>query len=618
MARAAAAWRRRWDAASARHVPQGSEGGFLDPAGPIVSMTTHGDRISLVHQAIASIGAGTVKPSRLLLWVSLPPEQWPQRLLHLQQSGLEIRQTADVGPHTKYWPALSLPDVDQVPLVTADDDITYPTDWLEGLVVAHRQLPDVIHAYRAYQVRCRPDGQIAPYAEWAPCESTEASPRHFATGVSGVIYPPAFLARLRQEGDRFLALCPKADDVWLHAMAVKHGFAVKQVGARPVHFPLVPGTQGSALMAANVGGQGNDIQIAATYGQAERLALSQAPPVGPQDDDGCFTQRDWMALLLRHGLPAGQRPQWLTLHSVQGEACAELGCLAEGRHTLTSLANFYSPLWAPSWQDPSRRPRIAWSRLTRELAGLRQAAVLRWQPLAADRLWWRDCAQALRDHGYATSTYRCFGNWYLPLAVGVNFEGYWQSRPARLRNTVERARRKLLRSHAMQVEVLQEPGAALDDAIAAYERVYAGSWKPKEAHPGFMPALIRWAAQRQALRLGLMRLDGEVVAAQVWLVAEGKAHIYKLAYLPGHEKLSVGSVLTAALMAHVIDQDRVHEVDYLMGDDAYKQDWMTHRRERIGLLACRKRSPAAWWPWLKQSLSGWRRRWRGEVAVTAW
>ncbi len=38
-------------------------------------------------------------------------------------------------------------------------------------------------------------------------------------------------------------------------------------------------------------------------------------------------------------------------------------------------------------------------------------------------------------------------------------------------------------------------------------------------------------------------------------------------------------------MQHVIEVDQVREIDYLSGDDAYKQDWMSHRRERWGILA---------------------------------
>jgi hypothetical protein len=39
------------------------------------------------------------------------------------------------------------------------------------------------------------------------------------------------------------------------------------------------------------------------------------------------------------------------------------------------------------------------------------------------------------------------------------------------------------------------------------------------------------------------------------------------------------------LMEHVIENDKVTEVDYLAGDDPYKKAWMSQRRERWGIIA---------------------------------
>ncbi len=39
------------------------------------------------------------------------------------------------------------------------------------------------------------------------------------------------------------------------------------------------------------------------------------------------------------------------------------------------------------------------------------------------------------------------------------------------------------------------------------------------------------------------------------------------------------------LMENALDVDRVSVVDYLCGDDDYKRDWMSARRERWGLRA---------------------------------
>jgi hypothetical protein len=39
------------------------------------------------------------------------------------------------------------------------------------------------------------------------------------------------------------------------------------------------------------------------------------------------------------------------------------------------------------------------------------------------------------------------------------------------------------------------------------------------------------------------------------------------------------------MMQHVLDVDRVDEVDYLAGDEPYKREWMSTRRERRGVVA---------------------------------
>ena len=43
-------------------------------------------------------------------------------------------------------------------------------------------------------------------------------------------------------------------------------------------------------------------------------------------------------------------------------------------------------------------------------------------------------------------------------------------------------------------------------------------------------------------------------------------------------------------MRRAIDVDRVEVVDRLQGDDPYKREWMSHRRERWGILAMNPRT----------------------------
>jgi CelD/BcsL family acetyltransferase involved in cellulose biosynthesis len=122
--------------------------------------------------------------------------------------------------------------------------------------------------------------------------------------------------------------------------------------------------------------------------------------------------------------------------------------------------------------------------------------------------------------------------------------------------------------------------------------VYASSWKQEEPYPDFIFELCKLARNKGWLRLGTLHVGGEPAAAQLWFVKDGTASIYKLAYDSRFAKLGVGTVLTSALFRHVLDVDKVCEIDFLTGDDAYKSEWMTHSRELIGLVAWDGRNPA--------------------------
>jgi CelD/BcsL family acetyltransferase involved in cellulose biosynthesis len=125
-----------------------------------------------------------------------------------------------------------------------------------------------------------------------------------------------------------------------------------------------------------------------------------------------------------------------------------------------------------------------------------------------------------------------------------------------------------------------------------YEHIYRQSWKADEPHKRFIREIVTNFAANGNLRLGLASVANQPAAAQIWFCHGGTASIFKLAYDPKFTDLSVGSLLTAHLMERSLDVDKVGVVDYLCGDDDYKRDWMTHRRQRIGLRATRAASVA--------------------------
>ena len=241
------------------------------PGGPVVSVTTHGRRVESVYLAIESIAAGTVLPSRLILWLDDEEtrQNLPETVHRLQMRGLEV-ELGDprYGPHEKYYPYLESQSHIQVPLVTADDDVVYSKWWLEGLVKAHEDDPSVINCYRAH-VFAFVNGKPASYRSWRSCKTTEPRFENFGTGVSGCIYPIPFLQHLKAVGSAFVELCPRQDDIWLHVNALRTGYKVKQIASVSYNFPILPDTQAKSLSKMNVGSDRNDVMIARNYSEAE-------------------------------------------------------------------------------------------------------------------------------------------------------------------------------------------------------------------------------------------------------------------------------------------------------------------------------------------------------------
>lgn len=222
-----------------------------------VSLTTFGDRTRSVWLTLETIARGTTRPRRLILWLDDDSvvQNPPKRLRRLRIRGLEIKRCEDYGPHKKYYPYL-LECQPLRTLVTADDDVYYPRSWLTELLRAHRK--DEVTAYRA---RIRTE---EPYALWPLCATKDASSRVFATGVSGVAYPPRLLAALRDRGDQFVTVCPRADDFWLHFAAVASDTPIRQVRSLPADWWPHLRLAGTGLWPGNLTGGENDAIVAGT------------------------------------------------------------------------------------------------------------------------------------------------------------------------------------------------------------------------------------------------------------------------------------------------------------------------------------------------------------------
>jgi len=191
---------------------------------------------------------------------------------------------------------------------------------------------------------------------------------------------------------------------------------------------------------------------------------------------------------------------------------------------------------------------------------------------------------AFRKAGWIALREPCDSNHVLAVQ-GRSYDEYLAARPGPLRTTLKRKAGKVETFLFNHFDT---------DAWNSYEEIYGESWKPSEGSPDFLRAFARAEGEAGRLRLGLAYADGQAVAAQMWTVEGGTAFIHKLAHREAAKPLSPGTVLSAALFRHVIDEDKVELVDFGTGNDGYKRDWMEDVRPRYRLEMLRPGAPRNW------------------------
>lgn len=319
------------------------------------------------------------------------------------------------------------------------------------------------------------------------------------------------------------------------------------------------------------------------------LAASALPkgfhPLLARPESDLWASALWYETTLAHALPPGAEPLVLT-----AGRCGVVLLRRERR--LSALTTPYTQAWRPL--APEDAGAASW----RE-AGLALARSLRFRPPARldtieeGAAWLGPFLEGIRAGGIVAARFAHTGRWVARQDPSAGWEGYLAARPAVLRNTLLRRLKAARRS--TRFDLVTAPGEELERAIDAFRAVRARSWKPDEPFPEFDPALMRAAAEAGLLRLGVLRdaADGTPIAAQYWLLEPeaGRAVMPKLFHDESRRASSPGTVLTALMVRHLIEADRVRLLDFGRGDDAYKALWAPERVPLVGFLLADPRHP---------------------------
>lgn len=231
----------------------------------IVSLTSFPARIGKVWLVIECLLRQSRKPDMIVLWLS--EEQFPSlsalpgTLLKLRERGLRIElRKGDLRSHKKY--CYSFTEYPEDIIITADDDIFYPSSMIESLILTQEKYPQAVICRYAWKMRKDNDGKLLPYVQWVKRnnDSAPSFDTFFGSGGGTVFSQPLY----KDLCDKCLSgkLCPTADDVWLNAMCRLAGIPVKCVDESCAVLPVL-NKRAMNLFLTNMEDGGNDRQIEA-------------------------------------------------------------------------------------------------------------------------------------------------------------------------------------------------------------------------------------------------------------------------------------------------------------------------------------------------------------------
>lgn len=277
-----------------------------------------------------------------------------------------------------------------------------------------------------------------------------------------------------------------------------------------------------------------------------------------------------------------------------------------GRH-LESMSNFYTGLYTPVIANElllqPRHLNAVIAAFADHVALKRpKLGLLDFAPLRLEQSPNHLLPPAFSGAGFSFRRYVKHGNWYEPIA-GRSFDEYLSDRPGFLVNTLRRKQRKLARETEHEYEIIEDPGR-LAEKLPDYNQIYARSWKTDEYSVAFINEVMCALAEYGIVRLGLLSIDGRAAAAQIWVKIGNAWGVFKLAYDPAYKAYSAGTLLMAKMIESLIDRDGAECLDFLSGDDDYKADWASQRREHFGFELIRKNSMLGRLIHLRRRVSG--------------
>ncbi len=213
-----------------------------------IALTSYGARLQTLASSLKSILNQRLIPKKIYLVLTQSDfESLPKTAKEIIDSpSFEVHISEDLGPGKKLLPILSKnPDL---PIITFDDDLIYPTDLTLRLMIQHQLNPDCIIANRVHKVKYLEDGRPAPYESWEKNYSLGDGPEvnFLATSGAGTLFKAEHFHPDVLDTDAYKELSLYTDDLWWFVQSRRIGTKVKRLpGISELNY--IDGTQEDGL-----------------------------------------------------------------------------------------------------------------------------------------------------------------------------------------------------------------------------------------------------------------------------------------------------------------------------------------------------------------------------------
>ena len=183
----------------------------------IITLTTISSRINNIDQVLETLLKQDYINYEIRLYISREAylldkgiDDVPSK--YLNDERLKIIYVENTGPYRKLMPALKeFFGTNQI-LITVDDDVLYPQNFISTLILAN-QIYDCPIAYRGRKITIS-ETKINPYKQWEKNNLTGCSFSHLPTGKDGVLYRPSYFHKNVLDISQAIEIAPTTDDLW--------------------------------------------------------------------------------------------------------------------------------------------------------------------------------------------------------------------------------------------------------------------------------------------------------------------------------------------------------------------------------------------------------------------